>query len=98
MSEFIGTLIAYMALILPPIVTMVIIWIRRRERIWLTIPITVVTDLVLFGMGLFMESSRASYIRILSSRLAIVAAITLILMLISRQMVKKKLKCTKRGE
>lgn len=68
----------------PPILSVLILYFIKRSWIWLSIPITIVIDLLVWGKGIFESSHGAIALVFLIPQVVVVAIISIVILYLEK--------------
>ena len=76
---------------IPPILSVIILYFTKRNWIWLSIPITIVVDLLIWGKGIFESSHSGIALAFLIPQVTVVAIISFVILYIKKRRKKHNL-------
>ena len=79
MTDFLfqyGDIISIIMFFVPPVLSVLILYFIKRSWIWLSIPITIVVDLLIWGEGIFQSSHGSIVLVFLIPQVIVVAIIS----------------------
>ena len=89
MTDFLmqyGEIFSIIMFFIPPILSVIILYFTKRNWIWLSIPITIVVDLLVWGKGIFESSHSGIALAFLIPQVTVVAIISsMILYIVKRR-------------
>ena len=88
MTDFLfryGEIISITVFFVPPILSVLILYFIKRNWIWLSIPITIVIDLLVWGKGIFESSHGGIVLVFLIPQVTVVAIISVVILYIKRR-------------
>lgn len=74
----------------PPILSVLILYFIKRSWIWLSIPITIVIDLLVWGKGIFESSHGAIALVFLIPQVVVVAIISIVILYLEKHRKRAK--------
>jgi hypothetical protein len=80
MTDFLmqyGEIFSIIMFFIPPILSVLILYFTKRNWIWLSIPITIVVDLLVWGKGIFESSHSGIALAFLIPQVTVVAIISI---------------------
>jgi hypothetical protein len=94
MTDFLmqyGEIFSIIMFFIPPILSVLILYFTKRNWIWLSIPITIVVDLLVWGKGIFESSHSGIALAFLIPQVTVVAIISFVILYIERRRKKHNL-------
>ncbi len=94
MTDFLmqyGEIFSIIMFFIPPILSVIILYFTKRTWIWLSIPITIVVDLLMWGKGIFESSQSGIALAFLIPQVTVVAIISFVILYIKRRRKKHNL-------
>jgi preprotein translocase subunit YajC len=94
MTDFLmqyGEIFSIIMFFIPPILSVIILYFTKRNWIWLSIPITIVVDLLIWGKGIFESSHSGIALAFLIPQVTVVAIISFVILYIKRRRKKHNL-------
>jgi hypothetical protein len=94
MTDFLmqyGEIFSIIMFFIPPILSVIILYFTKRNWIWLSIPITIVVDLLIWGKGIFELSHSGIALAFLIPQVTVVAIISFVILYIKRRRKKHNL-------
>jgi hypothetical protein len=94
MTDFLmqyGEIFSIIMFFIPPILSVLILYFTKRNWIWLSIPITIVVDLLIWGKGIFESSHSGIALAFLIPQATVVAIISFVILYIKRRRKKHNL-------
>jgi len=94
MTDFLmqyGEIFSIIMFFIPPILSVIILYFTKRNWIWLSIPITIVVDLLIWGKGIFESSHSGIALAFLIPQVTVVAIISFVILYIERRRKKHNL-------
>ncbi len=88
MTDFLfqyGEIISIIMFFVPSILSVLILYFIRRNWIWLSIPITIVIDLLVWGKGIFESSHGAIALVFLIPQVTVVAIISFVILYLEKR-------------
>lgn len=80
-----GDLISIIMFFIPPILSALIFYFAKRNWIWLSIPITIVVDLLVWGEVIFKSSHGGVAIVLLIPQVIVVATISFVILYLNKR-------------
>ena len=83
MTDFLmqyGEVLSIIMFFIPPILSMLILYFTKRNRIWMSIPITTVVDLLVWGKGIFESSHLGIALIFLIPQVTVVTIISFVVL------------------
>ena len=94
MADFLvqyGEVFSIIIFFIPPISAVLILYFTKRNWIWLSIPITIVVDLLVWGKGIFESSHSGIALAFLIPQVTVVAIISFVILYIKKRRKKHNL-------
>ncbi len=88
MTDFLfryGEIISITVFFVPPILSVLILYFIKRNWIWLSIPITIVIDLLVWGKGIFESSHGGIVLVFLIPQVTVVAIISVVILYLEKR-------------
>lgn len=88
MADFLiqyGEVLSVVMFFVPPILSILLLYITKRNWIWLSIPITIVADLLVWGKGVFELSHGRVALVFLIPQVAVVTIISFVILYLKKR-------------
>lgn len=87
MTEFLiryGEVFSIVMYLIPPLFSLLILFFVNRKLIWISVPVTIIVDLLIWGKGLLYPDHRGLVLLFLVPQVIITATISFVVLYISK--------------